>query len=92
MKRTKRISISDNTRELIQKAYPKLRSTVGLELLVQRYFRLQDQVDLYQKTLDDETQRRRKLQAMCDKRDKIIAGIIIAIVATGLMGIFVVVV
>ena len=92
MKRNRRISLSDNTLELIQKAHPETRNPVALEEIVQHYFRLQNQVGLYQKTLDDEAQRRRKLQAMCDKRDRIIAWIIASMVAIGSAALFMILV
>ena len=92
MKRNRRISISDNILELIKKEHPETRNPVALEEIVRHYFRLKHQVGLYQKTLDDEAQRRRKLQAMCDKRDKIIAWIIASVVAIGSAALFIILV
>ena len=86
MKRNRRISLSDNTLELIKKAYPDARNTVALEEFVRHYFRLQNQNELYGKALDDEGTRRKKLQDKCDKRDRAIAWIIVVIVATMLTG------
>ncbi len=87
-RRDKRIRVSERTLGLIREEHPNVMDTIALEELVQHYFRLKDRNKLIEEALEEEVRRSRRFKNKSDKRDKVIAWMIVSAVATALFALF----
>ena len=88
MKRDKRIRVSERTLGIIREEHPNIMDTVALEELVKNYLRLKDQNKLIEEAFEDAVRRSRRFKNKSDKRDRIIAWMIVSAVATVLFALF----
>ena len=80
--------VSERTLGIIREEHPNIMDTVALEELVKNYLRLKDQNKLIEEAFEDAVRRSRRFKNKSDKRDRIIAWMIVSAVATVLFALF----